>query len=416
MSFDSGTPLAGAELIDPDRYARDGYPFETWDRLRRESPVLRYEGPDYPFWALTRHQDIVETSRQPEIFSNQPRFQIMIGADYGSDDEREPETMVHMDPPQHRQFRDLLARRFTPREMRKIEHQMSELAREIVDGLAENGTEGECDFVEKVAAPLPLAAIAWLIDLPRADWMDLYHWSNAVVGATDPEYQKPGESAHETRMRASADIYEYFHALIEDRVKRDADDLVSILTRSEIEGRALTPHQLASYCLFLIAGGTETTRNALSGGMQGFFEHPDEWQKLVDDPSKAQRATEEVLRWSTPVVQMARTPVRDVEIGGEKIRAGETIAMFYGSGNRDETVFDDPYRFDIDRHPNPHLALGVGEHYCMGANLARVELRVMLRQLASRFRELQPAGPVERLRSSSTGGIKAMPIHYRLHG
>ena len=416
MSFDSGTPLAGAELIDPDRYARDGYPFETWDRLRRESPVLRYEGPDYPFWALTRHQDIVETSRQPEIFSNQPRFQIMIGADYGSDDEREPETMVHMDPPQHRQFRDLLARRFTPREMRKIEHQMSELAREIVDGLAENGTEGECDFVEKVAAPLPLAAIAWLIDLPRADWMDLYHWSNAVVGATDPEYQKPGESAHETRMRASADIYEYFHGLIEDRAKRDADDLVSILIRSKIEGRALTPHQLVSYCLFLIAGGTETTRNALSGGMQGFFEHPDEWQKLVDDPSKAQRATEEVLRWSTPVVQMARTPVRDVEIGGEKIRAGETIAMFYGSGNRDETVFDDPYRFDIDRHPNPHLALGVGEHYCMGANLARVELRVMLRQLASRFRELQPAGPVERLRSSSTGGIKAMPIHYRLHG
>ena len=416
MSFDSGTPLAGEELIDPDRYARDGYPFDTWDRLRREAPVLRYEGPDYPFWALTRHQDIVETSRQPEIFSNQPRFQIMIGADYGSDDEREPETMVHMDPPQHRQFRDLLARRFTPREMRKIEHQMSELAAEIVDGLAETGLEGECDFVEKIAAPLPLAAIAWLIDLPRADWMDLYHWSNAVVGATDPEYQRPGETAHETRMRASADIYGYFHALIDDRAKRNGDDLVSVLTRSEIDGQPLTPHQLVSYCLFLIAGGTETTRNALSGGMHGFFEHPDEWQKLIDDPSKAQRATEEVLRWSTPVVQMARTPIRDVEIGGQKIGAGETIAMFYGSGNRDETVFEDLYRFDIDRHPNPHLALGVGEHYCMGANLARLELRVMLRQLASRFRELRPAGPIERLRSSSTGGVKAMPIHYRLDG
>ena len=416
MSFDSGTPLAGEELIDPDRYARDGYPFDTWDRLRREAPVLRYEGPDYPFWALTRHQDIVETSRQPEIFSNQPRFQIMIGADYGSDDEREPETMVHMDPPQHRQFRDLLARRFTPREMRKIEHQMSELAAEIVDGLAETGLEGECDFVEKIAAPLPLAAIAWLIDLPRADWMDLYHWSNAVVGATDPDYQRPGETAHETRMRASADIYGYFHALIADRAKRNGDDLVSVLTRSEIDGQPLTPHQLVSYCLFLIAGGTETTRNALSGGMHGFFEHPDEWQKLVADPSKAQRATEEVLRWSTPVVQMARTPIRDVEIGGQKIGAGETIAMFYGSGNRDETVFEDPYRFDVDRHPNPHLALGVGEHYCMGANLARLELRVMLRQLASRFRELRPAGPIERLRSSSTGGVKAMPIHYRLDG
>jgi cholest-4-en-3-one 26-monooxygenase len=324
--------------------------------------------------------------------------------------------MIHMDPPEHRRFRDLLARRFTPREMRKIETQMAELAREIIDELAAAGLEGECDFVEKIAAPLPLAAIAWLLDLPRADWMDLYHWSNAVVGATDPEYQRTGESAHETRMRASADIYAYFYALIEDRKKGDADDLVSILTRTEIDGAALTPHQLVSYCLFLVVGGTETTRNALSGGILGFFENPDEWQKLAGDPSKVHRATEEVLRWSTPVVQMARTPVRDVEIHGQKIRAGETLAMFYGSGNRDETVFADPYRFDIDRHPNPHLSLGVGEHYCMGANLARLELRVMLRQLVSRFRVLEPAGPIERLRSSSTGGVKALPIHYRLDG
>jgi cholest-4-en-3-one 26-monooxygenase len=416
MRFDSGTSLAGPELIDPDHYAANGYPFATWDRLRREAPVLRYEGPDYPFWVLTRHQDIVETSRQPELFSNHPRFQIMVGADYGSDDEREPETMIHMDPPEHRRFRDLLARRFTPREMRKIETQMEELAREIIDELAAASLEGECDFVEKIAAPLPLAAVAWLLDLPRADWMDLYHWSNAVVGATDPEYQRTGESAHETRMRASADIYAYFYALIEDRKKRDADDLVSILTRTEIDGAALTPHQLVSYCLFLVVGGTETTRNALSGGILGFFENPDEWQKLAGDPSKVHRATEEVLRWSTPVVQMARTPVRDVEIHGQKIRAGETLAMFYGSGNRDETVFADPYRFDIDRHPNPHLSLGVGEHYCMGANLARLELRVMLRQLVSRFRVLEPAGPIERLRSSSTGGVKALPIHYRLDG
>ena len=416
MSFETGTALAGPELIDPDRYARDGYPFETWDRLRREAPALRYEGPEYPFWALTRHRDIVEISRRPELFSNHPRFQVMIGADYGSDDAREPETMIHMDPPEHRQLRDLLARRFTPRAMRCIEQQMSALAGEIIDDLAEAGQEGECDFVEKIAAPLPLAAIAWLIDLPRADWMDLYHWSNAVVGATDPEYQRPGEDAHETRMRASADIYAYFEALIADRGERGGDDLVSVLTRATIDGRKLTPHRLVSYCLFLVAGGTETTRNALSGGMQGFFEHPGEWEKLVADPSRAQRATEEVLRWSTPVVQMARTPTCDVEIAGQKIRAGETIAMFYASGNRDETVFADPYRFDIDRHPNPHLALGVGEHYCMGANLARVELRVMLRQLATRFRELAPAGPIDRLRSSSTGGVKSLPIRYRLAG
>jgi cholest-4-en-3-one 26-monooxygenase len=416
MPLASDAPLAGPELIDPDHYAANGYPFETWDRLRREAPVLHYEGPDYPFWVLTRHQDIVETSRQPELFSNLPRFQIMVGADYGSDDAREPETMIHMDPPRHRQFRELLARRFTPRGMREIEDQMTELAREIVDDLAAEGLEGECDFVEKIAAPLPLAAIAWLLDLPREDWMDLYHWSNAVVGATDPEYQRPGEDAHETRMRANTEIYDYFYALTEERKKGDADDLVSVLTRAEVDGAPLTPHQLVSYCHFLVAGGTETTRNALSGGIQGFFENPDQWRKLAGDPSKVQRATEEVLRWSTPVVQMARTPVRDVEIRGQKIRAGETVAMFYGSGNRDEEVFEDPYRFDIDRHPNPHLSLGVGEHYCMGANLARLELRVMLRQLVSRFEALEPAGPAERLRSSSTGGVKALPVHYRMGG
>ena len=173
MEFDSGTPLAGPELIDPDLYARNGYPFETWDRLRRDAPIFLYEGPDYPFWVLTRHKDIVEASRQPELFSNHPRFQIMVGADYGADDAREPETLIHMDPPRHRQFRDLLAARLTPRAMREIESQMTDLAREIIDDLAAEGLEGECNFVEKIAAPLPLAAIAWLLDLPRADWADL---------------------------------------------------------------------------------------------------------------------------------------------------------------------------------------------------------------------------------------------------
>lgn len=291
---------------------------------------------------------------------------------------------------------------------------MTELAREIVDRLEKEGREGECDFVDRIAAPLPLAAVAWMLDLPRGDWMDLYHWSNAVVGATDPEYQHPGESAHETRLRASEEIYAYFYALTAERKEGAGEDLVSVLTRAEIDGARLTPHQLVSYCLFLVVGGTETTRNALSGGMQGFFEFPDQWQKLVDDPDRIRRAVEEVLRWSTPVIQMARTPVRDVEIRGQKIRAGETLALFYASGNRDERVFEDPFRFDVERFPNPHLALGVGEHYCMGANLARLELRVMLRQLVTRFERIESAGPPELLRSSSTGGVKVLPIHYRM--
>jgi cytochrome P450 len=290
---------------------------------------------------------------------------------------------------------------------------MTALATEIVDRLFEEAEEGECDFVDRIAAPLPLAAVAWLLDLPRADWLPLYHWANAVVGATDPEYQRAGETAHETRLRASDEIYGYFRGLLADRAKGEGDDLVSLLTRAEVEGAPLTPHQLVSYCLFLVAGGTETTRNALSGGMQGFFAFPDQWQALVKDPASIPRATEEVLRWATPVIQMARTPVRDVEIRGQRIPEGETLALFYGSANRDDRLFEDPFRFDIGRAPNPHLTFGIGEHFCLGANLARLELRAMLQQLVSRFAWLEPAGEPERLRSSSTGGFKTLPIRYR---
>ena len=250
---------------------------------------------------------------------------------------------------------------------------------------------------------------------PRADWKDLYDWSNAVVGATDPEYQKPGESAHETRLKASVALFEYFGELTRERSRGRGDDLVSVLARAKVDGAPLPHRALVSYCMLLVAAGSETTRNALSGGLLAFMDAPDQWRLLAENPSLVTRATEEVLRWATPVVQMARTPVQDVEIEGQKVCAGETVVLFYGSANRDERVFNEPFRFDITRHPNPHLSLGVGEHMCMGANLARLELRVMLRELVGRFREFELAGPIERLRSSSVGGVKTLPIRYRLN-
>jgi cytochrome P450 len=254
-----------------------------------------------------------------------------------------------------------------------------------------------------------------MLDVPRADWPRLQAWTDAVVGATDPEYQKAGDSAHETRLRASDELYQYFADLAKERRQGDGDDLVSVLVRAEIDGAPLSARELLSYFLFLVAGGTETTRNAISGGLVAFLDHPDQWRQLVADPSLAKRASEEILRWATPVVQMARTAVEDVELAGQPIRAGETLALFYGSANRDEEVFDEPFRFDIRRNPNPHLALGVGEHFCMGAHLARLELRVMFQQLAERLPDIESAGPVERLQSSSTGGVKVLPIRYRMH-
>ena len=406
--------LAGPELIQPALYGRDGYPHETWTRLRSESPVHRYEGHDFPFWALSRHAEIVEVSRQPQLFSNHPRFQIVVGADYASGDAREPETIIHMDPPRHRHYRELLSRRFTPRALQAAEAQVEAISREVLDDLAAHAEAGECDFVEKVAGPLPIAVIAWMLDVPRADWPRLYEWTNAVVGATDPEYQKPGESARETRLRASNELYQYFAELAAERRHGDADDLVSVLARARVGETPLTPHELASYYLLLVVAGNETTRNAMTGGLLAFLDNPEEWQRLVETPELATPAAEEVLRWTSPVIQMARTAVTDVELAGQKIREGETVVLFYASANRDERVFDEPFRFRIDRHPNPHLSLGVGEHFCMGAHLARLELRVLFRQLARRLVAVEQTGPVERLQSSTVGGLKSLPIRYRI--
>ncbi len=414
MASESPAPLAGAELIDPARYAQDGYPHATWSRLRREAPVHRFEDFEYPFWVLSRAREIVQVSRQPQRFSNRPRFQIVAGADYASEDEREPETIIQMDPPRNRRYRELLARRFTPRALRRVEAEVGAIARELLDALAAEASAGECDFVARIAAPLPIAVIAWLLDLPRADWKQLYDWTNSVVSATDPAYQRPGEDARETRLRASSELYAYFGELAAQRRQRDGDDLVSALARAEVEGGPLAPRELVSYYLLLVAAGNETTRNAIGGGLLALLEHPEQWRRLAADPGLAARAGEEILRWTTPVIQMARTAREDARLAGQQIRAGDTLALFYASANRDESVFPDPFRFDIGRHPNPHLSFGVGEHFCMGAHLARLELRVLLRELAERLRGCEQSGPIERLRSSSTGGLKALPIRYRL--
>jgi cytochrome P450 len=405
--------LAGPELIDPACYAEHGYPYETFARLRSEAPVYWYEEYELPFWALTRRAEMVEVARQPERFASGPRFQILVGAEYGSEDPREPETLVQMDPPKHGARRSLLSRRFTPRALRGLEDEVERLAAELVDDLEAGGACGEGDFVERVAAPLPIAVIAKLLDLPRKDWPRLFHWTNAVVGATDPEFQRPGESAHETRLRATEEVYGYFARLLEARAEGGGSDFVSLLARARPGGEPLPAHERVSFCLLLVVAGNETTRNALSGGLLALMEHPEQWRRLQREPSLVGRACEEILRWTTPVVHNARTAVVDSEVGGRKIRAGETLALFWPSANRDEAVFDEPERFRIDRHPNAHLAFGVGEHVCMGAHLARMELRAALRQLVTRLDTIEQTGPAVRLHSSSVGGIKTLPIRYR---
>jgi cytochrome P450 len=285
---------------------------------------------------------------------------------------------------------------------------------EILDGAATAGTGGECDFVDKIAAPLPLAVIAWMLGLPRDDWALLFRLSNEVIGSNDPEYRRDGESPAKTARRARGELHAYFTQLIDERRNDPTDDLVSELIRGRIDDAPLTEAQLVGYCELLVEAGNETTRNAISGGLVAFCENPGEWEKLRAQPELLPDAVEEILRWVTPISHFTRVAVEDCEIGGVTISAGDQVALYFASANRDEDVFDDPFAFCIERRPNPHLAFGFGEHVCLGGHLARVELETIFRHLLARLEWFELAGPVVRLESAVNGSIKHLPLRYRL--
>jgi cholest-4-en-3-one 26-monooxygenase len=404
--------LESLELIDPDEYARNGYPYAAWRRLRTEAPVWFSAHTDPPFWALTRHAEIVAVSRDPQRFRSWPRFQLVPGPPEEHDG-LDMTTLISMDPPRHRQHRGLASPRFTPRALAALYPEVERIAGEILDDQAKRGPD-ECDFVEAFAAPLPIAVIAWLLDVPRADWPRLYDWTNRMVGANDPQFRDAAANAEQTRRKAIAEIYGYFGQLMHERRRNPGTDLVSQLACAELGGRPLPDADVLAYCLILVVAGNETTRNAISGGLQALLENPEQWQRLRQEPRLLDRAVEEILRWTTPVIQMARTAAEGVELAGQRIRAGELVVMFYASANRDEAVFDSPDRFDVGRASNRHLTFGIGEHVCMGAHLARLELRAAFSQLARRLRHAELAGTPERLRSSMVGGIKRLPLRWRL--
>jgi cytochrome P450 len=410
--------LESIDLVSPDFYAQHGYPHDAWTRLRREAPVFWHERPGAaPFWAITKHEDIVKIARQPRLFLNRPRLAIFT-RELEPPDIQDPPTrhLLNMDPPDHGQFRLLASRRFTPRALRRLEPQIEEIAGQILDGWAERCTGEELaegDFVVDVAAKLPLAVIAEMLGVPRRDWHLLFQWTNETIGSTDPEYQE-GSTPSQTAERARIALFGYFHRMVQERRAEPTEDLVSLLANAEIDGHRLHDLELLSYFYVLVVAGNETTRNATSGGLLALIEHPDEMQRLRSEPSLLSTGVEEILRWSTPVIQFARTASEDTEIRGQKIRAGESLALFYPSANRDEEVFEEPFAFRVAREPNPHLAFGIGEHFCLGAHLARLELQIIFRELLRRLEHVELAGPVDRLRSSFVGGIKHMPVRYKM--
>ena len=408
-------------LVSSSYFGEHGYPYENWKLLRDHSPVHFVEiGDRLPFWAITRHEDIVSISRRPQTFLNAPRLVVNpTGLEDGGnvEDEALPNDLrmlLNMDPPDHHVYRSLVNKRFTPRALKRITSQVDDIATSILDEVANDGAESELDFVENVSAVLPIWVIAEMLGVPRSDWKLLFHWTNKVTGSGDPEYQEAGRTSTETLEDARMALFRYFADMTEDRRANPRDDLVSILTHGTVAGSPLPVMELLSYYFLLVVAGNETTRNATTGGLLALIENPDQLELVRNNPGLLKPLVEEILRWTAPVVHFCRTASEDVEFQGIKIRKDDTLCLFYPSANRDERVFDEPNAFRADRRPNRHLSFGIGEHVCLGAHVARLELQVIFRHLIDRLEMVELAGPIDRLRSCIIGGIKHMPIRYRL--
>jgi cytochrome P450 len=411
MTGESRVDIDPLDLVDPDRYARRGYPNEVWAKLRAGAPVARIEADGYePFWAVTKHADIMQIASQPLRFSSARGITL---ARAGARPIPPTEILVLLDPPRHASMRRVASGRFTPKAVRSRGDDVERIALDVLADAAPAGAAGEFDFVEQIAAPFPLAVIAWIIGVPKADWELIFNWTNEIIGKDDPEFRRVGESPGRTIKRARGELHEYLSALIAQRRREPQDDLMSELIAGSANGVPLTDEQLLAYCELFVEAGNETTRNAISAGLLAFCENRQEWEKLRNRPELLPDAVEEILRWASPISHFTRVATEDCQVHDVAIRAGDQLALYFASANRDEDVFADPFTFRVDRSPNPHLAFGFGEHFCLGAHLARAEIETIFRHLLARLDAYELSGSVERLGSAVNGSIKHLPLRYR---
>jgi len=407
----------GFELIDPGYYAQHGPPHDIWTRLRAESPVHWCEPRGLePFWAITKHADICEISTQPELYLNAPGITVL------SDRQNEVleasqlsamRVVITMDPPEHRSVRKVAAPEFTPRAVRNLDDEIEASAREIVDELAGETGEGECDFATEVAAAHPLRILAHMLGVPREQEPDILRITNQLFAFDDPELRR-GDDFYQAIMAVAMEAYQMFDGIIQDRRACPRHDLATVLATGTIDGEPMGPMETLGYYLIVFSAGHDTTKNALVGGMRAFLEHPEEFGELRANPGLIDKAVEEVVRWTSPVNYMKRTAAEDTVIMGQKISKGDPLVLFYASANRDEDVFEDPFSFRIDRPTNRNLGFGIGEHFCLGANLARRSQRALWLELARRLESAELAGDPAQIQSSFVVGLKHLPIRYRI--
>ena len=393
-----------ADISDPDAYAR-GVPHDVFRTLRKEAPVyFQKERKGRGLWALTKYEDIVMASKDPARFSSAR------GGTNLFDFEEEDLSlirlmMLNMDPPQHAKFRRLVNYGFTPLVISFLEPRINLVTSQILDKIA---PRGEIDFVKAVAAELPLMVIAELLGIPLEERAKVFDWSNRLIGFDDPDL---GTSVEDAKV-AAMEVWFYANQLAESRKDQEGQDLASIILNAEVDGFRLTEAEFDAFFLMLLVAGNETTRNLISGGMLALLEHPTERARLLDDPPLIPSAVEEMLRWVSPIRCFRRTATCDIELRGQTIKENDKVVLYYSSANRDEDVFPDPDRFDVGRKPNEHLAFGVGEHFCLGSSLARLEIRIIFAELLRRFPDMQLAAPASHLRSDFINGIKRMPVKF----
>ena len=397
--------LEDVDLTNLDNFV-PGVPYDMLDLLRRQVPVHWHdERYGNGFWAVTGYADVVKVNQDNVTFSS-ARGSALLEDQLADQLAQLQLMMLNMDPPLHTRYRLLVNKGFTPRMVARLEERARVLTNRILDTVVERGG---CDFVTDVAAELPLQIIAELMGVPSEDRHLVFDWSNRMIGQRDPEYH----GSPETAQVAALELYAFSHQLAEVKRADPGEDLMSVLTRVEVDGEKLSELELDLFFLLLCVAGNETTRNLIAHGQLALMQHPDARARLLARADLLPGAVEEMLRWGTPVMQFRRTATRDTEIGGQPVKEGDKVVIWYTSANRDETVFDRPYDFDITRSPNPHVAFGGGgPHFCLGANLARMEIRVMFSELLRRIPDIELAGPVERLRSNFINGIKHLPVSF----
>ena len=408
-------PLSEIDLSSPDFWLADRSTREGAFRTLRDMdglqffPEMVFEDSPFPagpgYWALVRHEDVWAASRNAQLFcsgkgSNIGDLPQELNEFFGS--------MINMDDPKHYRLRSLVAKGFTPKEVAKVEAYVTTKAAAVVDRMLEQHPDGQCDFVEAVAAPLPLDIICEMMGIPAEDVAQIFQWTNVILGAGDPEYG----GSYEALMNAALGMFAYAQALGEDRLATPREDITSTLMHADVDGDRLSSQEFGSFFILLVVAGNETTRNAISHGMRALTDHPDQRELWWGDFEAHNRtAGEEIVRWATPVIHFRRTATEDTELSGQRIEAGQKVVLWYTSANRDERMFPDPYRFDITRPIAPaQVGFGAGgPHFCLGANLARREITVMFDELRRRVPDLRITGEPAYLESFFINGIKRLP-------